>query len=50
MLERGEQELIMGLKRRFLKASFAPLWDDGIYGGLLLLLEDVSFLRQPQET
>lgn len=44
------QELIMGLKRRFLKASFAPLWDDGIYGGLLLLLEDVSFLRRPQET
>lgn len=44
------QELAVDLKGRALTASFAPLWEDDAYSGLLVLLEDVERLKSPQTT
>lgn len=43
------EELMVNLKGRLLKARFAPLWKDEVFGGLLTLLEDVSSSR-PRQT
>jgi CheY-like chemotaxis protein len=43
-------ELAFDLKGRLLKASLTPLWDDEVYAGLLVLLEHVGHLRDPQAT
>lgn len=43
-----KQELILNLRERLLKASFAPLWEGETYEGLLVLLEDISYSRRVQ--
>lgn len=41
-------ELTFNLKGRRLKASLTPLWDDEVYAGLLVLLENVGHLGDPR--
>jgi len=43
-----KKELIVTLHERTLKASFAALWEEEVYSGLLLLLEDISNPRRSQ--
>jgi PAS domain S-box-containing protein len=44
----GKQEHFFSVRGKRFKANFAPLWEEGTYLGLLLILEDVSQLSQPQ--
>ncbi len=45
-----KQEFSLSLKGRLFKMSFAPLWEDQAYGGLLLLLQDIGHFKHLQET
>lgn len=45
-----EQQFTISLKGRLFKTSFAPLWEDEVYAGLLLLLADMGHFRGPQQT
>lgn len=45
-----KRELAVDLKGRSLKASFAPLWDNEVYAGVLILLGDGEVLRRPENT
>jgi CheY-like chemotaxis protein len=46
--EAERHELTFDLKGRRLKASLTPLWDDEVYAGLLILLENVGHPGGPQ--
>lgn len=38
-----KQELVISLKGKLLKGTFGPLWDNEVYRGLLIVLDDVTY-------
>ncbi len=46
----AKQEFTISLKGRPFKTSFAPLWEDEVYGGLLLLLLDLGHFGHLQNS